>query len=42
MVTWVPAALLLASIAAAAAFPITRAVHRQLSLEASERRQAQA
>jgi GPH family glycoside/pentoside/hexuronide:cation symporter len=38
MVSWIPAVLLLASIAAAAAFPITRAVHRQLSLEAGRRR----
>jgi GPH family glycoside/pentoside/hexuronide:cation symporter len=42
MVSWIPAVLLVASIAAAAAFPITRAVHRQLSLEAGRRRGAQA
>jgi len=42
LVSWIPAGLLVASIAAAAAFPITRAVHRQLSLEARRRREAQA
>jgi GPH family glycoside/pentoside/hexuronide:cation symporter len=42
LVSWIPAALLVASIAAAAAFPITRAVHKQLSLEAEQRRATQA
>jgi GPH family glycoside/pentoside/hexuronide:cation symporter len=40
LVSWIPAALLLVSVWAAAAFPITRAIHRQLSLEAGERRAA--
>jgi GPH family glycoside/pentoside/hexuronide:cation symporter len=40
LVSWIPAGLLLVSVWAAAAFPITRAIHRQLSLEAGERRAA--
>jgi GPH family glycoside/pentoside/hexuronide:cation symporter len=40
LVSWIPAALLLVSVWAAAAFPITRAIHRQLSIEAGERRAA--
>lgn len=40
LVSWVPVVLLLASVWAAAAFPITRTVHRQLSEEAARRRAA--
>jgi GPH family glycoside/pentoside/hexuronide:cation symporter len=40
MVSWVPAALLVLSIASAALFPITRAVHRRLSHEAELKRAA--
>jgi GPH family glycoside/pentoside/hexuronide:cation symporter len=42
LVSWIPASLLLVSVWAAAAFPITRAIHRQLALEAGERRAAHA
>ena len=40
LTTWVPAALLVAAIAAAAAFPITRSVHRALNEELARRRAA--
>jgi glycoside/pentoside/hexuronide:cation symporter, GPH family len=40
MVSWVPAVLLVASIASAAFFPITRAVHRRLSEDAKLKRAA--
>lgn len=40
MVSWVPALLLVAAIAAAAFFPITREVHRRLSREAELKRAA--
>jgi GPH family glycoside/pentoside/hexuronide:cation symporter len=40
LTTWVPAALLVGAIAAAAAFPITRSVHRALSEELTRRRAA--
>ncbi len=42
LVSWVPAILLLASVATAAAFPITRAVHRRLTAEANLKRAAKA
>ena len=40
LVSWVPAVLLFGAIGAAAAFPITRAVHRRLAAEAAQRRAA--
>jgi GPH family glycoside/pentoside/hexuronide:cation symporter len=42
LVSWVPVVLLLASIWAAAVFPITREVHRRLSEEAARKRAAKA
>ncbi len=40
LTTWAPAALLLGAIAAAAAFPITRSVHRAMNEELARRRAA--
>jgi GPH family glycoside/pentoside/hexuronide:cation symporter len=40
LTTWVPAALLVGAIASAAAFPITRGVHRALNEELARRRAA--